>query len=508
MAEFLPPSLSHTELFQHHRAPDEATIQAWGQLSAAEIQDIPHTLELYRNHVHMATQAAYHLMQACGIADLVISSGQLHHYFCDDQTKPFRSSPYFAHLCPLAGPYHLIHLSVHHQPLLVIYHPTDFWHKTPPHSSHPLWAAISSCYTTQIIADKEKRLAAIQPRISTGGRHVLVADAPSPPQNFELNPGDSLLGLGLIRTRKTPWEVACALAANHLGIRAHHAVQTAFITGATSSERELYYIFQQAAGLIPEAEPYPPIIALDAHAAFLHYNLREQAAADAVQVLVDAGATCCGYASDITRTTIRPPGTSLRTWQGHLISPPTHRLYSHLLAELDKLQQSLCVQASAGACLRQLGRECQRSIAQLLHQAEIITHLPAADEQLSPLAKLFFPHGLGHMLGTLTHDFHPAMAHQDKAAPQDKDHPRRAGPLHPGHLFTIEPGIYLIPSLLHGAPAELQSPLNFTLIAELMPLGGMRIEDNIYISAEGRPVNLTRLATAGGYDGYDKEEAV
>lgn len=496
MAELLPSSLSHAQLLQHHRGADAATIQAWAQLPGDEIRAIPHTLELYQSHVHMATKATYHLMEACGMADLVISSGQLHHYFCDDQTKPFRSSPYFAHLCPLAGPYHLIHLSVHHPPLLVIYHPTDFWHKTPPHSSHPLWAAISNCYTTQVVGDKDKLLAPVQPRISPSGRHVLIADMPGPPQNFELNPGDSLLGLGLIRTRKTPWEVACTLAANHLGMRAHHALQAAFGADTTISERELYYVFQQAAELIPEDYPYAPIIALDEHAAFLHYNLREPATpgASSIQVLVDAGATCCGYASDITRTTLRPASAAMRTWQGRLISTATHQLYAHLLAELDKLRQNLCAQATAGSCQQELGRECQLRIAALLHQAELITTLPHAAEDKIRLAKLFFPHGLGHMLGTLTHDFNPYKKPQ--CSPADEANPPTA-PLHPGHLFTIEPGIYFIPSLLQAAAAELQSSLNSALIAELTPLGGMRIEDNMYISTEGQPVNLTRLAAAG-----------
>ena len=60
-----------------------------------------------------------------------------------------------------------------------------------------------------------------------------------------------------------------------------------------------------------------------------------------------------------------------------------------------------------------------------------------------------------------------------------------------GQVVTIEPGLYFIPSRIDGV---LKGPsvrsINQTLLKELMPFGGIRIEDNILATVDG-PVNLT-----------------
>ena len=58
--------------------------------------------------------------------------------------------------------------------------------------------------------------------------------------------------------------------------------------------------------------------------------------------------------------------------------------------------------------------------------------------------------------------------------------------------FTIEPGLYFIPSLLRELRAGPQSTaINWELIELLIPWGGIRIEDNIAI-VDGATENLTR----------------
>jgi len=56
----------------------------------------------------------------------------------------------------------------------------------------------------------------------------------------------------------------------------------------------------------------------------------------------------------------------------------------------------------------------------------------------------------------------------------------------------VEPGLYFIPILLdphrHDAVGKY---INWPLVDALIPLGGIRIEDNILVT-EGDPVNLTR----------------
>ena len=59
-------------------------------------------------------------------------------------------------------------------------------------------------------------------------------------------------------------------------------------------------------------------------------------------------------------------------------------------------------------------------------------------------------------------------------------------------LFTVEPGVYFIPMLLRkhrsGATAGY---FDWELVERLTPFGGVRIEDNLYVTAAGSQ-NLTR----------------
>jgi Xaa-Pro dipeptidase len=65
--------------------------------------------------------------------------------------------------------------------------------------------------------------------------------------------------------------------------------------------------------------------------------------------------------------------------------------------------------------------------------------------------------------------------------------------LEPGVVVTIEPGLYFIPSLLKGLLAKHETRLNRAVVERLVPFGGIRIEDNVAVTADGHR-NLTRDA--------------
>jgi Xaa-Pro dipeptidase len=68
--------------------------------------------------------------------------------------------------------------------------------------------------------------------------------------------------------------------------------------------------------------------------------------------------------------------------------------------------------------------------------------------------------------------------------------------LEPGVVVTVEPGIYFIESLLAAAHAdERRAHIDWAVVDELKPFGGIRIEDNVAATA-AKPENMTRDAFA------------
>ena len=110
---------------------------------------------------------------------------------------------------------------------------------------------------------------------------------------------------------------------------------------------------------------------------------------------------------------------------------------------------------------------------------------------------VFLPHGIGHMLGLQVHDVAGKQAEPAGAAIPPNPHVRfrylrayRA--LEPGFLFTVEPGIYFIDILLDEARKDARAKhIVWTQIERYLPYGGVRIEDNVFVTANGHE-NLTR----------------
>ena len=107
---------------------------------------------------------------------------------------------------------------------------------------------------------------------------------------------------------------------------------------------------------------------------------------------------------------------------------------------------------------------------------------------------LFFPHGLGHMIGLDVHDMENLgenfVGYDDtirKSTEFGLKSLRLARPLQTGNAITIEPGIYMIPQLIEkwqaeGIHAEF---LNFDVINKYRDFGGIRIENDFVIEEQG-----------------------
>ncbi len=110
---------------------------------------------------------------------------------------------------------------------------------------------------------------------------------------------------------------------------------------------------------------------------------------------------------------------------------------------------------------------------------------------------LFFPHGLGHMIGLDVHDMEGLgedwVGYDEETRRSDQfglAYLRMAKKLEPGHVVTVEPGIYFIPALIDQWQAEgkFTEFINYSELSRFRNFGGIRIEDNVLVTAEGSRV--------------------
>jgi Xaa-Pro aminopeptidase len=110
---------------------------------------------------------------------------------------------------------------------------------------------------------------------------------------------------------------------------------------------------------------------------------------------------------------------------------------------------------------------------------------------------LFFPHGLGHMMGLDVHDMEGLGENYvgyDHTVTRSEQFGlaflRLARKLQPGFVLTVEPGIYFIPELIDQwkKANKFMDFINYDKINEFMDIGGIRIEDDVVVTPAGHRV--------------------
>ena len=128
-----------------------------------------------------------------------------------------------------------------------------------------------------------------------------------------------------------------------------------------------------------------------------------------------------------------------------------------------------------------------------------LTRMPGQAALESGVTSVFFPHGIGHLLGLQVHDVGGVMDDDkghERQRPAGHPYLRLTRMLEPGVVVTVEPGIYFIDSLLAAAHGDARRQhIDWAVVEELKPYGGVRIEDNVVATAAA-PENMTRDAFA------------
>ncbi len=277
-----------------------------------------------------------------------------------------------------------------------------------------------------------------------------------------------------LRAVKTAAEIRLMRAANAASAKAHRAVMAAARPGLY--EYEIQAVFEaeclkQGLGRLA----YPSIVAAGANAAVLHYSRNNARMKSGDLLLIDAGAENKGYAADITRTF---PVSGRFT-------PRQRDVYSLVL----ETQKRCITMTRAGV------NSADLHVRSMWFIAEGLKSLGLLKGETSGLVeggavRIFYPHGLTHMLGLDVHDV--TGGKKRRAKNPNKVPVRFVAKLEPGFVVTMEPGVYFIKALLQDPAVrrKYKGSVNFAKAESFLDFGGVRIEDDILVT-RGAPVNLT-----------------
>lgn len=434
----------------------------------------PDFASLYTDHIAAMRRLADQALAANGFDHLLIHSGALNYAFLDDNAYPFKVNPHFKRWVPVTdNPECLIIYTPGETPKLAFYSPVDFWHKTHPVPDE-YWTAHFEI--TPVGGIREAK--ALLPDMK---RAAVISETAEPFAEWgaaAINPEGLINHFHFHFAKKTGYELACLREASLIGARAHLAAERAFRDGA--SEFDIHLAYLRAAEHNEHQVPYSNIIALNEHAAILHYQYQERRPpAEARSFLIDAGASFNGYSSDITRTYARERND-----------------FQHMIERMNEAQLAMCAALRPGMPYADLQIIAHRHVAGILIEFGIARG--EADELVANgTTRAFFPHGIGHYLGAQVHDVGGKQADEKGTPiPQPEAHPflRTLRTVDVDHVFTVEPGLYFIPSLLEqlrATPAGRQ--VDWQRVEYFRPFGGIRIEDNIRVTADGHE-NFTRPA--------------
>jgi Xaa-Pro dipeptidase len=427
----------------------------------------------YPQHIAELQSRTREALQRESLDGLIIHSGQGKRIFLDDNNYPFKVNPQFKSWLPVIdNPNCWLIVNGVDKPKLVFYRPKDFWH-TVPDEPNDFWAEQFDIVLLTQADAVEKHLPFDKSKYAYLGEYIEVAKA----LGFELvNPDRVMHYLHYQRAYKTDYELVCMREANRIAVDGHRAAKIAFEQGLSEFDINLAYLCAVRQG--DNQVPYNNIVALNENASILHYtDLVTEAPAQVRSFLIDAGASFSGYAADITRTYARENG-----------------LFADLIESLHQITQQCVEELKPSVSYVQVHASAYYQIAELLSNIGIV-NLAAADLVDTDIVSTFFPHGVGHFLGLQVHDVGGYVS-DDRGTPNPppKDHPflRNTRTVEARQVFTIEPGLYFIDSLL----AELKSSehskyINWNIVDDLRPFGGIRIEDNIIVHRD-KNENMTR----------------
>ncbi|MHB1311786.1 MAG: aminopeptidase P N-terminal domain-containing protein [Gemmatimonadaceae bacterium] len=287
-----------------------------------------------------------------------------------------------------------------------------------------------------------------------------------------------------LRARKSPAELALIRTAAQVSAVAHREVLRAIKPGMAEFEIQALaeYTFRRNGA---DGPSYGSIVGSGPNSTTLHYNKDDRFMHDGEVLNMDMAAYYGGYSADITRTV------------------PVNGKFSAAQRDIYSIVQA--AQAAAerqvrpGVRFAQLNDSALTVLKSGLARVGLIESPDATYDcgaggrtARCPQYRLYYMHGLGHPIGLDVHDVDVSTF----------------GPLEPGSVFTIEPGIYVRANTVDLVP---DSPANAAFKAKIAAAVkryasiGVRIEDDYEVTATG--VNRLTAAAPRDMDEIEREMA-
>ena len=280
-----------------------------------------------------------------------------------------------------------------------------------------------------------------------------------------------------MRSSKTAEEVAELEKAAAIGYQMHTTAMRLARPGVTEK-----YVGGQVDGIARSLGAQVSFATIfSQHGEIMHGNPSMALLEEGRLALCDAGAeTMSHYCSDNTRT-----------------FPVSGRFTERQLdiyRIVEECHDYVLTVARPGVCYRDVHFGVCRLMTERLKELGLMRG--NTDDAVSAGAHaMFLPHGLGHMMGMDVHDMEGLgqiyVGFDDEVRPnleQFGTNALRMGRrLEEGFVVTDEPGIYFIPALIDDwkASGHCKEFLNFDLLETYKDFGGIRIEDDVLITADG-----------------------
>lgn len=302
------------------------------------------------------------------------------------------------------------------------------------------------------------------------------------PQGLDAELAQALVQLRLCHDEAAIAEIQHAAAVT---VRAHQAGIAA--TQSARTEADVRAAMEQVIIAAGMSCAYNSIVTVQGEV--LHNEVYHHSLTPGDLLLADVGAeTSGGWAADVTRT-----------WPvSGRFSVTQREIYNLVLTAHD-----VCIQAvRPGMEYRDIHLMAAMVLAAGLVDLGILRGR-AEDLVAEDVHALFFPHGIGHLLGLDVHDmedlgdlagYAPGRSRSDRFG---LGYLRLDRPLQPGMIVTIEPGFYQVPALLMDPErrSRYADQVNWDRLAQFADVRGIRIEDDVLVTETGHRVLTQALPT-------------